>query len=72
MGADLRGEKKWYQSKTVWAGVFCIGSVLLNKFGYHITPELQGQMAEAILTLVTSLTGAAAVYGRVKATKKIK
>ena len=64
------GQKEWYQSKAIWAGVVSVAVVVYNalvvavaaNFGYHLP-----QIPNAILGLL----GMAGIYGRVTATTTI-
>ena len=56
--------KSLIQSKTVWGGLLAIASGALGFFGYSIGIPDQ----EAIISIIG---GAIAIYGRVKASKKI-
>ena len=64
--------KKWYQSKTIWGSIFAVLSVALGYFGFSFGAEDQAQAVEAVVAVVGGLGGAFAVYGRVKASKKIE
>ena len=63
--------KKWWQSKAVWGGLVAVLASIANAFGVAIAPEVQGQVADLILTLVGAGGGVLAIYGRVKADTKI-
>ncbi len=64
-------QKPWYQSRTIWASAVAIGASLLKLGGHELPTELQGQAVDLILTVVTAIGGAIALYGRVKANTTI-
>ena len=59
------------KSRTIWGLVVSVIAGLLSKYGYEITPELQGTMTTTILDALSVGAAVYAGYGRVKATKKI-
>lgn len=65
-------EKQWYLSRTVWAVLVMMATVLLGRFGYVITPEIQEGIVSLSLDVVAVLSGALALWGRVAATKQLK
>lgn len=64
-------QKSIFRSKTFWGGITAILAPLLGMVGYSVTPA---DMAE-IVTLVTAILSAGggilAIFGRIKATKRI-
>ena len=60
----MDGSKKWYQSKTVWAGVVSVliagYSAAASAFGLPVIPEW-----------VFAILGTIGIYSRVTATNKI-
>jgi len=65
-------EKQWFLSRTVWAVLVMMATVLLGRFGYVITPEIQEGIVSLSLDVVAVLSGALALWGRVAATKQLK
>ena len=65
-------EKQWYLSRTVWAVLVMMATVLLGRFGYVITPEIQEGIVSLSLDVVAVLSGALALWGRVASTKQLK
>ncbi|SMO75399.1 hypothetical protein SAMN06269117_1263 [Balnearium lithotrophicum] len=68
--------KKWYESKAIWGAVVTIFAIVLGFFGVQIDEQTKQVLinettafASAAAALVGSLL---AIYGRVKAEKKIK
>ncbi len=68
----MEGEKKWWESRTVWGGLVAIGAAAATAAGYQVDGEIQEQIVEFILAGIAAVGGLVAVIGRVKATKVIK
>lgn len=66
------GEKSWYQSKAVWGGIIAMVAGIAGAFGYSIGAEDQAVVVDSIVAGVGAVGGFLAVYGRVKASSKIK
>ena len=64
-------DKAWYLSRTVWAVLVMMATVLLSRFGYVITPEIQEGIVSLALDCVAVVSGIVALWGRVVATKKL-
>ena len=68
----MEGTKAWYLSKGVVMPVLGLVGIVIGSLGYTFGAEEQ----EAVMLAITQLSGAFAavggVYGRVKASKKIK
>lgn len=68
----MNGEKAWYRSKTIWAGVVMILATLIGVlFKKTIDAQLQAQLTELIVTVVDVVAGATAIYGRATADKTL-
>ncbi len=67
--------KPWYASKTIWGAIVTIVSLLLSLKGIQIdekTKQLLIDQGTAAVTAVGTLIGSImAIYGRIKAEKKI-
>ena len=63
--------KKWYASKTVWAGVIAVLVSVYNSVGTDLAPVLNFKLPP-IPDWVFTLLGAMGVYGRLTADKKIQ
>lgn len=61
-------EKKWYVSKSVIGSVVAILALIAGAFGYDVDTESQEQIT---LALIGVGGGVVAIYGRVKAVKKL-
>jgi hypothetical protein len=68
----MEQNKPWYLSKTVWGGLVAVGASALGFFGYSVDAGTQDQLSDALVMGATAIGGVLAIYGRVKATKKIK
>ncbi len=67
----MDGIKQWYQSKAVWGGVIAIIASLVQLMGYHISQDLQGDLADQAVTLAGAIGGLVAIWGRIAATHGI-
>jgi len=65
-------QKQWWMSKTVWGVVVMMATVLLSRFGYVITPEIQEGIVAIALDAVAVVSGIVALWGRIVATKKLQ
>ena len=59
--------KAWYQSKTVWGALIAVASSGLRLAGVELGLDMQGQLADAAVTLAGTIGGLLALYGRVAA-----
>jgi uncharacterized protein (DUF697 family) len=65
-------DKPWFLSRTVWAVLVMLVTVLLSRFGYVITPEIQEGIVSLALDVVAVGSGIVALWGRIVATKKLQ
>lgn len=63
--------KPFLASRTVWAGIVAILASALGLLDITIGPEDQSALVEIALQAVTLVSGAVAIWGRVRATKRI-
>ncbi|MGQ2970569.1 MAG: hypothetical protein ACT6RF_17625 [Allorhizobium sp.] len=63
--------KPWYQSKTVWGALIAIAAPLLGQAGLQVGGAVQAEIADALTTLVGTVGGLLALYGRLTATKGV-
>jgi len=61
----------WYTSRTIWAGIVTVIASLLSVFHVNLGVEAQAGLVDGVLAVVTAVSGAYAIYGRVKADTKI-
>ncbi|MGV8935999.1 MAG: hypothetical protein ACOH2J_02690 [Allorhizobium sp.] len=59
--------KAWYQSKTVWGALIAVAASVLRLAGVELGLDMQGQLADAAVTLAGTIGGLLALYGRVAA-----
>jgi len=69
MNEDL---KPWYQSRAVAGGVIALLSAGAGLAGLVIDADTQGQLIDLFVVGATTIGGALAIFGRIKASKKIK
>jgi hypothetical protein len=69
--APAVGAKPWYLSRTIWGVLVALAAQLLARWGYELTPALQGDIVSTILDLVSAGGAGLAVFGRVKASKRL-
>ena len=67
----MDGYKGLLESKTFWGAVLSVIGALAGLFGYTFGPQEQQALILAGSTLTTAVGNILAVYGRVKATKRI-
>ena len=65
---DVKGA---LSSKTVWAGIVTVVASGLGCAGYVLSAADQSSLVDGLTSLVTLVSGAAAIYGRVVASKQI-
>lgn len=63
--------KKWYESKTMWAGLAVFGAGVAGMFGYSFGEADQSNLVELVTSAIGIGGGLLALYGRVKATKSV-
>lgn len=63
--------KSIFASKTVWGAIIAIGAGVAGIFGYSIGAEDQASLVELGVSVVASVGGVIAMFGRVKATKRV-
>jgi len=67
----MEESKKWFESRTVWAGIVVLIATVAGAFGFELDVTAQGEITEYIMTVVTAVGALVAIVGRVKATKTI-
>ena len=63
--------KSFLESKTIWAAIVTLGAAALAFFGYSVTPEDQAAVPELVAGIGGTVGALGAIYGRIKASKKI-
>ena len=64
-------EKKWYVSKSVLGGVVAVIASVFGIFGTSFDVGTQAQVVDIVIAVSGAVGGALAIYGRIKATKKV-
>ncbi len=68
--------KPWYASKTIWGGIIALIAAVLSLFGHQIDPQTQKFITDQAVQIATAIAaavgGGLAIYGRIKAEKKVK
>ena len=64
-------EKSWWASKTVWGGLLALVAGVAGVFGYQLLPADQSALVEIGAAIASSVGGAIAIWGRVRASKGI-
>lgn len=67
----MEENKSWWQSKTVWGGIIAFAAGIAGVFGIAVPEAVQGDIAEHVTALASALGGLIAVYGRIKAERKV-
>lgn len=65
---DVKG---FFESKAIWGGLIAFGAGVAGLIGYSVSPEDQAQLVELITGGVGVFGALVAIYGRIKASKKI-
>ena len=63
--------KSLLTSKTFWGGVIALLAGVLGIFGYTLLPEDQAALVDGVAAAAAAVGGVIAIWGRVKASKKI-
>ncbi|KAB2691223.1 hypothetical protein [Brucella pseudogrignonensis] len=64
-------DKRWYLSRTVWAGLVALFLSLAGALGLISETVDQGALTDILLQLATAIAGLIAVFGRIGATSRI-
>lgn len=67
----MEDTKRWYQSRAVWGSVVAIIAPLSMLIGREIDPAMQSSLIELLVLAGSTVAGAVALWGRLKATKSI-
>ena len=67
----MENYKGMLQSKTVWGGLLAVLAGVAGLLGYTVTATDLSSIGDAITSVVSMVGGLIAIYGRIKATKKI-
>lgn len=64
--------KPWYASKTILGGMIALVAGAAGAFGIAISPEDQEMITQGVLAVGSAIGGLLAIYGRIRATGRIK
>lgn len=67
----MDGSKPWYLSRTVWASLVTVAAAVGGLMGRSVGVTDQTLITEALLQIVTAVSGVIAITGRLAATAKI-
>ncbi len=67
----MEENKSWWQSKTVWGGIIAFVAGIAGAFGIDIPGTEQAAISEAVYAVAVGVGSLLAVYGRLKANRKI-
>ena len=67
----MNGTKSILASRTFWGALLVILASFFNLLGYAISEDMQAEAGELIAGFTSLVGGVIALWGRVKATKKI-
>lgn len=60
-----------FASRTVWGGLLALLAGLAGLFGYTVTPEDTATLTELLASVGSAVGGIVAIYGRIRASKRI-
>jgi 4-amino-4-deoxy-L-arabinose transferase-like glycosyltransferase len=63
--------KPWYASTGVWGAAVTLGGSLLALMKVQLDPQLLDDVRQWVLSLVTLIGGGVALWGRIRATRRI-
>lgn len=69
--AGLTGIKNLLSSKTIWGALLAVAAGGLSLAGYTISAEDQASLTELVSGAGATIGGILALYGRIKASKRI-
>ena len=67
----MEDNKAWWQSKAVWGGLVAVGSAVAGAFGISVDGATQEEIVSYIVVGAGAVGGLVAIYGRMRAEKKI-
>jgi hypothetical protein len=63
--------KPWYASTTVWGALVTLAGSILSLLKFQLDPQLLADIREWVLALATLIGGGIALWGRIRATRRI-
>lgn len=67
----MNDKKAWWESTTILSGGVIILATVANAFGFSMTDADQQQLVDLAYQIIVGVAGLSAIYGRVKASKRI-
>ena len=67
----MTDQKPWYLSKTIWASLCTVVLAAASMVGVPTGNLEGGAVADAVLQILTAITGLVALWGRVTASQTI-
>jgi hypothetical protein len=67
----MHDTKPWYTSVTIWGALVSLLASVLSVFKVHLDPQLQADLRDWLLAAATLAGGAAALFGRLRASRRI-
>ena len=67
----MHDTKPWYTSVTVWGAIVSVLASVLAMFKIRLDPQLQADLRDWLLAASTLAGGAAALFGRLRASRRI-
>ena len=67
----MHDTKPWYASVTIWGALVSLLASALALFKIRLDPQLQADLRDWLLAAATLAGGAAALYGRLRASRRI-
>ena len=67
----MHDTKPWYTSVTVWGAIVSVLASVLALFRVHLDTQLQSDLRDALLAAAALFGGAAALWGRLRASRRI-
>lgn len=67
----MEDSKAWYASRGVWGSLVAVGAGIAGIWGYSITEADQATVVAAVSAIAGSVGGLVALWGRLKASKKV-
>jgi hypothetical protein len=67
----MHDTKPWYTSVTIWGAIVSVLASVLSLFKVRLDPQLQADLRDWLLAGATLAGGAAALWGRLRASRRI-
>jgi outer membrane lipoprotein SlyB len=67
----IENAKPWWQSKTMWGGIIAGAAGLGGLFGLSLDAGTQAELTDIAAAVAASVGGLLAIYGRIKADRKV-